>query len=309
MTLDTPIPDSGTESWRHDPVMIEEVLEVLNPKPGQTVVDGTLGLAGHGLALALRTVFGGKFAGFDWDESMLDYAMKRFEGVDGVDVRFHRGDYREIPEVMKGFGWNPDAILLDLGLNSVQLKDGSRGISFQQEGPLDMRMDRTKGEPASAMLNRLSPQAIENLIYEYGDERWAKAIAKTIVARRKESPLRTTTDLVEAVLAAVPAKARDPRIHAATRTFQAVRIAVNRELDELDDAIRSISETLAVGGRIVVLSYHSGEDRQAKQAFRGLSESGHFKELEKKPRTPTEDEVRRNPRSRSAKMRSLERIA
>ncbi len=302
-----PLPAVQPE-WRHDSVMMSEVLEALDLKPGQTAVDGTLGLAGHGREMAKGVAPGGRFIGFDWDEAMLEYAREKFSEMEGISIEFHRGDYREIPSAMRRLGWKADGVLLDLGLNSVQLTDASRGISFQKVGPLDMRMDRSKGEPASAMLNRLSPQAIENLIFEFGDERWARAIAKAIVERRKEEPLRTTLDLVNAVFAAVPAKARDPRIHAATRTFQAVRIAVNRELEDLDEAISEIAQTMSVGGKLVVLSYHSGEDRHAKQAFRGLSETGDFREVDKKPRTPSEEEIRRNPRSRSAKMRTLVRI-
>jgi 16S rRNA (cytosine1402-N4)-methyltransferase len=169
-----------------------------------------------------------------------------------------------------------------------------------------MRMDRSKGEPASALLNRLSPREIEDILFELGDERWAKAIAKKIVERRRENPLRTTTDLVEAVLAAVPAGARDKRIHPATRTFQAVRIAVNRELEGLDEALRDAAERLAPGGTLAVLSYHSGEDRIVKNTFRDLAGED-FEDVYRKPRQPGAEEIARNPRSRSAKLRAIRR--
>jgi 16S rRNA (cytosine1402-N4)-methyltransferase len=197
---------------------------------------------------------------------------------------------------------------MDLGLNSAQIDDPSRGIAFSTEGPLDMRMDRTRGEPAAALLNRLSPMEIEKILFDNADERWAKAIAKKIVERRKETPLRTTTDLVDSVLAAVPARARDKRIHPATRTFQAVRIAVNSELEGIDEALVDAANCLADGGTLAVLSYHSGEDRQAKRAFKELAATNEFEDLYRKPRQPSAEEIARNPRSRSAKLRALRRV-
>jgi 16S rRNA (cytosine1402-N4)-methyltransferase len=197
---------------------------------------------------------------------------------------------------------------MDLGLNSAQVDDRERGFSFRDDGPLDMRMDRSKGEPASALLNRLSQFEIENMLFTFGDERWARAIAKVIVERRKTQPLSTTKDLVDAVLAAVPAGAREKRIHPATRVFQSVRIAVNRELEGLREAVLDAAESLARGGVIAVLSYHAGEDRIIKTAFRQLAEAG-FEELYRKPLVPTAAETDRNRRSRSAKLRALRRIA
>src|ERR1019366_1384556 len=161
--------------------------------------------------------------------------------------------------------------------------------------------DRSRGEPAAALLNRLSPNEIEKILFENADERWAKAIARKIVERRKVAPLRTTTDLVDAVLAAVPTAARDKRIHPATRTFQAIRIAVNSELEGIDETLVDAANCLADGGTLAVLSYHSGEDRQAKRAFKELAATKEFEDLYRKPRQPASDEVSRNPRSRSAK--------
>ena len=176
-----------------------------------------------------------------------------------------------------------------------------------KEGPLDMRMDRTTGESAASALNRMTPAQIERILSEFGDERWARAIAKKVVAKRSEAPLKTTSDLVECVLAAIPAGARDKRIHPATRTFQALRIYVNRELDDLEGAISAIAGALAAGGSLVVLSYHSGEDRAVKNAFRSLAGDDQFLEIYRKPVLPSEAEVRQNVRSRSAKMRVLRR--
>ena len=297
---------------RHDPVMLREVLEVLNLRPGAVVVDGTLGLAGHAREFA-RVVAPGTVVGLDWDQSMLAEARERLGAADGRDEHGNRvdlvhADYRQMPQVMADLGLRADGILLDLGLNSAQIEDPERGIAFKTEGPLDMRMDRSRGETASSLLNRLGPVEIERLLWDYGDERWAKAIAKQVVERRRENPLRTTNDLVEAVLAAVPPKARDKRIHAATRTFQAIRIAVNRELDDLEGAIQGAAESLAPGGRLAVLSYHSGEDRAAKVVFRALADEG-WEELFRKPVTPTAEEIARNPRARSAKLRAIGRPA
>ena len=170
-------------------------------------------------------------------------------------------------------------------------------------------MDRSRGEPASALLNRLGPSEIERILFEYGDERWAKMIAKRIVERRKENPLKTTTDLVDAVLAAIPPAARDKRIHAATRTFQAVRIAVNGELDGLEEGVEDAARSLAVGGTLAILSYHSGEDRIVKNVFRELSASDEFEDVIRKPLQARPDEIARNSRSRSAKLRAIRRIS
>ena len=292
---------------RHDPVMMEEVLGALALLPGGVAVDGTLGLAGHAARMADAVSPGGTLVGFDWDASMLEIAKERLREKPGIRFVPVHADYRAMLATLDDLGLRANGILMDLGLNSAQIADPSRGIAFREEGPLDMRMDRSAGEPASALLNRLGPTEIETLLWEFGDERWARAIAKTIVARRKDRPLRTTADLVDAVLAAVPSGARDKRIHPATRTFQAIRIAVNRELDALDEAVSEAAACLAPGGALAVLSYHSGEDRQVKRAFRALDGES-YQEAFRKPQEPTSEEVARNPRSRSAKLRLLRRV-
>ncbi|MBN9502484.1 MAG: 16S rRNA (cytosine(1402)-N(4))-methyltransferase [Armatimonadetes bacterium 55-13] len=292
---------------KHDPVMLQEVLEVLPLESGGVAVDGTLGLAGHAKEFARRVSPGGKLVGTDWDESMLAIARERLMEVEGVEKILIHADYRGLAEALNERGLEADGILLDLGLNSAQIEDSERGIAFKEAGPLDMRMDRSSGEPASSMLNRMSLDQIEQILWEYGDERWARAIARKIVERRKDEPLRTTQDLVDCVLAAIPVKARDKRIHPATRTFQAVRIAVNRELEDLEETFVEIAGCLKPGGVMAVLSYHSGEDRAIKRASKELIEDG-FEELFKKPKTPTAEEIARNPRSRSAKLRAVRRI-
>ncbi|MEJ5169734.1 MAG: 16S rRNA (cytosine(1402)-N(4))-methyltransferase RsmH [Fimbriimonadales bacterium] len=288
---------------RHEPVMLEQVMATLAIRPGAVVVDGTVGLGGHAERMAQAAGPAGTLVAFDWDEAMLAHAQSRLERLPGRKLWFCE-DFRSIPETLADLRLSADAILLDLGLNSAQVDDPLRGFSFLQDGPLDMRMDRGRGEPASSLLNRLALGEIEDLLRDYGDERFARAIARKIVERRKLRPLRTTQDLVECVLEAVPPKARDPRIHPATRTFQAVRCAVTRELEGLEDALVRIGRCLAPGGTMAILSYHSGEDRAAKRAILRLADEG-FAALCRKPVVPDPEEVRRNPRSRSAKLRAV----
>lgn len=292
----------------HEPVMVEEVLEALSPSPGAVVVDGTMGQGGHSLALIERIAPGGTLLGFEWDPAMLAIAQVRIGDPRGVKVEFVSDDFREIPRYLFRTGRTADAILLDLGLNTGQVLDPKRGFSFAHDAPLDMRMDRGRGEPASAVLNRMSPVQIEDMLRDFGDEKWARAIAKKIVEVRKSRPLTTTFDLVECVLAAIPKGAREKRIHPATRTFQSVRAYVNRELQGLEEALGAMAAALSPQGVLAVISYHSGEDRIVKHAFRSLEATERFESITRKPRTPSASEVERNPRSRSAKLRAVRRL-
>lgn len=298
----------------HVPVMAREVMDVLPLRPGATAVDGTLGLAGHGKMICERITPGGVFVGLDWDAGMLAEAKVRLSEVESVGLYLYQTNYREMSSFLARAcaeaGREPvaDAILLDLGLNNAQIEDGDRGISFRQEGDLDMRMDRSQGEPASALLNRISPIELEKALWNFGDERWAKRIAEVVVDRRKLKPLRTTEDLVDCVLAAVPAAKRDKRIHPATRTFQAIRILVNGELDDLEGCLVDAANCLAGDGVMVVLSYHSGEDRAAKLAIKQLVRTGGFESIYKKPLRPQADEIAVNGKARSAIMRAVRRI-
>lgn len=292
---------------RHDPVLVEEILQLLPLVPGAVVVDGTLGLGGHSLRFLERIRPGGILVGLDWDENMLQEARTRLGAGEGARVELFHRSFTEIKETLAELGLEANGILLDLGLNSAQVDDSERGFSFQQDGPLDMRMDQSRGEPASAMLNRLTVHQISDLLKNLGDERWAVAIARVIVAKRKASPLRSTQDLVDCVLEAVPPRAREKRIHPATRTFQAVRVAVNGELDILESALQNAALSLGWGGVLAVISYHSGEDRIVKHTFKDLAQKG-YQLLTQKPITPKDHEMLANPRSRSAKLRALKRI-
>lgn len=306
--------------------MLNECLTLLDPKPGEIFVDATLGLGGHAEAVISRLSPGGTLIGFDWDEKMLTIAEKRLKS-EAVSVKliFVHSDYRSLTTRLQEIGFTQvDKILFDLGLNSAQMDDPERGIAFRYEAPLDMRMDQTKPDTASDLLNRLPQTEIERILREYGEERFARSIAKQIVERRQQGKMNTTTDLVGAVLAGTPAAAKHGKIHPATRTFQAVRIAVNDELDELEKAIEDAASFLSLNGRVCALTYHSLEDRAVKHAFQRLNGKcecpprlpqcvcGAVKRVDiltKKPLVPSQEEVRNNPRSRSAKLRAAQKIA
>lgn len=298
----------------HVPVMVNEIVEMLPLRPKAVVVDGTLGLAGHSVAMGSK-IPGGMLVGLDWDEQMIERAKKRLaEELSEVDVHLYHADYRALPECLteaceeSGRPSEADAVLLDMGVNNAHFEDPSRGFSFKEEAPLDMRMDKSSGETAAALLNRSTATEIENILWNFGDERWARKISQVIVERRKTAPLKTTADLVDCVNAAIPAAKRDKRIHPATRAFMGLRIAVNHELDGLEDAVTDAAKTLAPGGVMAVLTYHSGEDRAVKTAFRELAKSGNYEDLTRKPLVPSDLEQKNNPKSRSAKLRGLRRI-
>jgi len=293
---------------RHRPVMLNEVIDMLQIKERATIVDGTVGHGGHAAEMLRKAGPHGRLIAFDWDESMIARASELLDNIPG-SKNFVHADYRRIPEILDGIGIDKvDAVLLDFGVNLEHFDDVERGFSFQGDAPLDMRMDRSAKETAAAWLGRATEKEIVRVLREYGGERHAGLIAREIVRRRKEGKMRRTSDLVAAVESAVPPRLREKRIHPATRTFQAIRIQVNRELDELQSAIEGIAMRLSGGGRMVTLSYHSGEDAAAKNAFRELAKSGKFQVLTKTPLRPSEGEIDENPSSRSAKLRAIERI-
>lgn len=290
-----------TGQTQHVPVMAQEVLEWLQPAAGQTFVDGTLGGGGHTRLLAEAVGPTGSVIALDRDPVAVERAAVE---LSELPVRPLAANYSDIPEVLAGLKVNSvDGILLDLGLSSDQLADANRGFSFQSSGTLDLRFDETRGEPAWKLVGRLSAEHLADLIFQYGEERFSRRIARRIVEVRKENPIRTADELARVVRGSVP-RSRDERIDPATRTFQALRIAVNEELKWLEVALRRLPDCLKPGGRLAVISFHSLEDRPVKEAFRN---DARLNVLIRRPIRPSESEVAMNPRSRSAKFRVAER--
>jgi 16S rRNA (cytosine1402-N4)-methyltransferase len=284
---------------QHEGVLKSEVLQWLDPRPGQTFVDGTVGGGGHTRLLAERVGPNGLVIGFDRDPGALGRAEPLLAGL---SVRLLAGNFSTAADVLPALGVHAvDGILLDLGMSSDQLSDATRGFSYDADGPLDLRFDTGEGEPAWKMLERLSERHLADLIYAYGEERFSRRIAKGVVTTRRQRPIRTSRDLTRIVCESVPRPAaRKQRIHPATRTFQALRIAVNNELGSLERALERSPEILRPGGRLAIISFHSLEDRRVKNAFR---EDPRYAVLTKKPIRPNEDEMLQNPRSRSARLR------
>jgi 16S rRNA (cytosine1402-N4)-methyltransferase len=279
--------------------MAAEVLEYLSPKRGETLIDGTLGGGGHTALLAERVGSTGRVIALDRDEVPVERARQRQPQPPVLPLH---ASYHRIDRVLEHLGIGPvDGILLDLGLSSDQLSDKARGFSFQGDGPLDLRFDVSTGETAEQLLRRLPEKEIADLIYQYGEERCSRRIASRIVERRKaRRPVQTTAELAELVRSCVPRSPKNP-IDPATRTFQALRIAVNEELSILQHAMEHAFDWLRPGGRLVVISFHSLEDRIVKNGMRG--QTG-WQILTKKPLLASESEQRENPRSRSAKLRA-----
>lgn len=288
--------------------MRPEVLEILGPRRGGLYCDGTVGGGGHAEALLAASAPDGVLLGVDRDAEALALAAERLRPF-GERARLVQGDYRDLPALVRAAALGPfDGILLDLGVSSLQLADPARGFSFAQEGPLDMRMDRAGGGPTAAgLLRRLPQPELEAILREYGEERWAGRIARALVTARARRPITTTTELASLVARAIPRRAWPPRIHPATRTFQALRIAVNRELEGLAEGLEAAASLLAPGGRLAVISFHSLEDRAVKTTFRRLAARGAVRILTRKPVTPGATEVAANPRARSAKLRAIQR--
>lgn len=285
----------------HTPVLMREVLELLAPQPGALLVDGTLGGGGHARQLAERVAPGGRVLAVDRDAGAVERAAA---SLAGLPITTLQANYADLPEVLADEGWGPvDGVLLDLGLSSDQLADRQRGFSFDADGPLDLRFDVTRGEPACRLIGRLSAEHLANLIYEYGEERCSRRIARAIVERRREAPIESAADLAAVVRRAAP-RDYEKRIDPATRTFQALRIAVNDELKWLESALRRLPGLLKPGGRLAVISFHSLEDRRVKTALR---DDDRLDVVTKKPVTAADDELDANPRARSAKLRVAQR--
>jgi 16S rRNA (cytosine1402-N4)-methyltransferase len=307
----------------HVPVLLQEAIDFLAIRRGGTYIDATVGLGGHSFEIAKRLGAPGHLIGVDKDPAALEIARERLvvgrpssvvsgetaAGETGVlgrpdwpTVELRHGSFADLaedqpPSII-------DGIMADLGVSSLQLDDAARGFSFQAEGPLDMRMNPQSGVTAEQVVNQADEVTLANLIYEFGEERRSRRIARAIVRSR---PIRTTAQLADVVSAAARPMKHE-RIHPATRTFQAVRIFVNRELDDLRDLLHAAPQLLKPGGRLVVISFHSLEDRIVKDALRDGAKQGQYRLLTKKPVTATEEEIDRNPRSRSAKLRAAEKI-
>ena len=283
-------------------------MEFLDPKENDVVVDGTLGLGGHAETILKRIGPRGRLIGIDRDERSLCMAKERLRPY-LEQTHFVLGDFRDLDRILSDLGVTQvNGILLDFGISSFQLDDPQRGFSFQMEGPLDMRMDQSNPYSAFELVNSLPEEELAAILRDYGEERWHNRIARTIVRQRAMRPIATTGDLREVVLKAVPSrKGRGERIHPATRTFQAIRIAVNRELESIDIVLKKCVDLLAPGGRIAVIAFHSLEDRIVKQQFRALAQEGKVRLVVKKPLRPGEKECQENPRARSARLRIAER--
>jgi 16S rRNA (cytosine1402-N4)-methyltransferase len=299
------------KSPQHVPVLLEEALQYLNVRPGGVIVDATLGLAGHASEIAKRLGGKGKLICFDRDPEAMEEAKIRLKEVK-AELELAG---REMPEVVfepRAFSEassriasvSLDGLLADFGVSSLQLDQAHRGFSFRTDGPLDMRMDTRSGETAEQVVNQEDENELADLIYEFGEERRSRRIARAIVRAR---PISTTAELAQVISAAAPSMKGD-KIHTATRTFQALRIRVNNELGEIQSLLKSAGSLLKPGGRLVLISFHSLEDRLVKDAFREAGQAKIMKVLTKKPVVAVEQEQLRNPRSRSAKMRAAEKI-
>jgi 16S rRNA (cytosine1402-N4)-methyltransferase len=327
-STDTPqgVGHGGGREASHVPVLLKEAIDFLNVRRGGTYIDATVGLGGHSYEIAKRLGAPGHLIGLDKDPAALDIAREKLKGVVsrwssavGLKPTAHSdamqgGDWPRVDLIHGSFAeladdrrLRADGLLADIGLSSLQLSDAARGFSFQADGPLDMRMDPRSERTAEQVVNHLDERELADVIYEFGEERRSRRIARAIVRSR---PIRSTAHLADVISAAArPMNSEQRRIHPATRTFQALRIFVNRELDDLRALLEAAPRILKPGGRLVVISFHSLEDRIVKDAFReGAIKDKHFRILTKKPVTASEEEQDRNPRARSAKLRAAEKV-
>lgn len=309
--------------FHHVPVLLHEVLDGLALREDGTYVDCTLGGAGHSIEILRRLGPRGRLIGLDQDEAALAAAAERLAPF-GDQVRLVKTNFERIAQVVDKLQVGPvHGVLMDIGVSSHQLDEAERGFSFHQEAPLDMRMDRSNPVSAAAVVNEWPEEELARIIREYGEERWAKRIAQFIVRARAQGPIRTTTQLVDVIKAAIPAAARREGGHPARRTFQAVRIAVNDELGVLERGLEGALQVLAPGGRLVVITFHSLEDRLVKQTFARWAnpctcppgapvctcgKQPLVRHVTRKPVTASPDELEANPRARSAKLRAVEKL-
>ena len=295
--IDTPL---------HKPVMVDEVLDYLNLQSGQIILDCTVGGGGHASGILDKIKPDGFLIGIDKDMEILQTAKQALSKTTGKFKLYH-ADYSDIDEVLRQAEVDKvNGVLLDLGVSSLQFDQADRGFSFAKEAPLDMRMDRSRGITAQNLIRRLSETELAELLWKYGEERWSRRIARAILKEKKGAGITSTRQLAAIVERVVPRG--KSKIHPATRVFQALRIAVNKELDNLEIFLDKIYNYMAVGARIVIISFHSLEDRIVKSKFIAMAKKNIFRVLTKKPITPHESEIGENIRSRSAKLRAAERI-
>ncbi|MDD9930422.1 MAG: 16S rRNA (cytosine(1402)-N(4))-methyltransferase RsmH [Candidatus Marinimicrobia bacterium] len=287
----------------HIPVMLSEVTQYLNLQRDGVYLDGTVGAGGHATQILNHLSSHGRLIGLDRDAEALDICNDRF-GASARPISTHQKSYHQFPEVIQELGVpEVNGILLDLGLSSMQLDSDMRGFAFESEGNLDMRFNGDTGETASDLISQLSEKELTEIIFQYGEERHSRKIARSIKAMKS---MTTVADLKEAIRRSTPPQQRHKSL---ARVFQALRIAVNGELDKLKSFLDSFVDYLSINGRVVIMSYHSLEDRMVKHTFRALKEAGKLNVLTKKPIIPSADEQAQNSRSRSAKLRAAERIA
>jgi 16S rRNA (cytosine1402-N4)-methyltransferase len=288
----------------HEPVLVAEVLALLAPSRGGLFVDCTVGLGGHTQALLEHGA--SRVLGLDRDAAALDYARERLQPF-GDRVELVHADYRRLDEILAARNLPPvDGLLADLGVSSMQLDAPGRGFSFRRDEPLDMRMDTTQGPTAADALREVDERTLADVIYRFGEERYSRRVARAVIEARARNAIETTGQLADLVRRAIPRKGYS-RIDPATRTFQAIRIWINRELEGLDTFLASAARNLSAGGRLSIVTFHSLEDRIVKHTLRGLQADGGLKILTKRPVVPSEAETARNPRARSAKLRAAER--
>ncbi len=295
---------------QHLPVLADAVLEYLDPQPGQTIVDCTCGLAGHAMAIGERLGTDGRLICLDQDDTYLSVVREKLASL-SAPSEVLKANFVEVADALSGLGIEKvDGILADLGVSSAQLDDPSRGFSFLADGPLDMRIDRSLRTTAADLVNSLPEKELADLLYTLGDERFSRKIARAIYQARHQGRITTTGALAQLIARTlnVDPQRRPGRIHPATRTFLALRIAVNREFETLKEFMASVPDLLNVGGRIAVISFHSGEDRLIKISLQQGRQEGVYEILTRKPITPSEDEIRRNARSRSSKLRAARRV-
>ncbi len=310
------------QSYGHKPVLLDECLEALDIKPDGIYLDGTLGRAGHSLEIARRLTTG-RLIGVDRDETALLAARERL-GEFADKVTLVHSNFSAVGEILDSLGLEKiDGMLFDLGVSSPQLDEAERGFSYKNDAPLDMRMDRTAALTAYEVVNTWSYEELRRILFEYGEERYAPVIAKHIVRAREEKPIETTVELSDIIRRAMPAAALREKQHPAKRSFQAIRIAVNGELDELEPMMKAAADHLNVGGRLAVITFHSLEDRIIKKGMQALStgctcppsfpvcvcgKKPKMRLVSRKPITSSEEELQYNPRARSAKLRVAEKV-